>query len=330
MKLPKVYAIQKTTSLIDMTLSTNPLGSSPKVIEALSKIGMDEIINYPNERELKKSIAQLVNVKEDNIILGNGSEQLIKLLAQTIIKKGDLVLVQEGSFPLFTKETNLADGKIKYFDPNNSKTNLKPKMILISNPSTPTGEVFSLDAIENIIKNYPGSILIVDEANGDYIDKSSIQYIEANENVIVLRTFSKVYGLAGLRIGYAVGKGKIFDRLAEAQQPFGVSSIACILAQIAISDQRFVIKSKRYIEREREFITKKLRGLGFEVSESYTNNLFISGNNIDLILTQLKRSGVGVIDNTYFPKLKTKGFRISIKDKDTNRKFIKVIEKIIS
>lgn len=330
MKLPKVYASQKTDSLIDMTLSTNPLGCSPEVLIAMSKIGSAEISDYPSEIELKKSIAKLVNTKSENVLLGSGSEQLIKLLAQTLIATGDLAFIQQGSFPLFTKEIKLAGGNIEYFDPNNLESNLKPKLIILSNPSTPTGEVFSQDVIEELLINYPESILVVDEANGEYINKSSIQYINNRENVIVLKTFSKVYGLAGLRIGFAIGKGKVFDSLVEAQQPFGVSSVACMLTQAAISDQDFVERSKAFVKDERNLITKKLRALGFEVSNSSTNNLFISGNNIENVLEKLIRAGVGVIDNSYFPELKTKGFRISIKDKATNQKFLSVIEKIVS
>lgn len=330
MKLPKVYASDKSleSDSIDMTLSINPLGCSQKVLDELQKINMSDISKYPNDRKIRKSISEKFNVTEENVLMGAGSEQLIKLIAQTFVEKGGSVLVQTGSFPLFTKESKLVGGKVQYFDPRDFKTNTNPKLIFISNPSTPTGEVFEGEIIEKILNNFPKSIVVVDEANGEFNSETSINSVLRNENLIVLRTFSKVYGLAGLRIGFAVGKGKMFTKLIKAQQPFAVSSVGCRLAEIALSDADFVNRTIIFFNTERLFVYKNLRDLGLDVSNSITNNLFISGKNIKILMKKSKEMGVGVIDNSYFPNLQAKGFRISLRDKKTNRKFIKIIKEI--
>ncbi len=331
MKLPKVYALDKSleSDSIDMTLSINPLGCSQKVLDELQKINMSDISKYPNDRKIRKSISEKFNVKEENVLMGAGSEQLIKLIAQTFVEKGDSVLVQTGSFPLFTKESKLAGGKVQYFNPRNFRTSTNPKLIFISNPSTPTGEFFEDQIIQKLIKDFPKTMVIVDEANGEFNNQTSINSVLNNENLIVLRTFSKVYGLAGLRIGFAVGKGKMFTKLIKAQQPFAVSSVGCRLVEIALSDDVFVDRTTNFFNTERLFVTKNLRNLGLDVSSSITNNLFISGKNIEILMKKLKEMGVGVIDNSYFPNLQEKGFRISLRDKNTNRKFINIVKGIM-
>ena len=331
MKKTKIYASENSLKAdsIDMTLSINPLGCSSKVISGLNNINIQDISKYPNDTDIRLCISKKFKLQKENILMGSGSEQLIKLIAQTFIKKGDKVLVQSGSFPLFTKETKLKGGNVKYFDPNNFAREEYVKLVFISNPSTPTGEVFDRQIIERLLKLFPKSIIVVDEANGDFINQTAIKFILSNPNLIVLRTFSKVFGLAGLRIGFAVGNGSKFNKLLLAQQAFVISSIACKLAIVALSDEVFIEKTREFFQNERTFMTNELKKLGFRVSNSSTNNLFISGNDIKNTMEKLKEKRVGVIDNTYFPNLNEIGFRISLRDNRTNKKFLLILESII-
>jgi len=331
MKTAKIYASKKVPKkmLIDMTLSINPLGCSPKVLEEFSKISLNDIRNYPDDRDLRKVISRKFKIKPSEIVFGSGSEQLIKLIAQTFTRKGDLALIQKGSFGLFTKEIMLTGCKCAYFDPLKPKRIPDVKLVMLSNPSTPTGEVFSINVIKSIIRLFPDSVIVIDEANGEFINESAISFIKSNPNVIVLKTFSKVLGLAGIRIGFAIGKGKIIKRLSVSQQPFAVSSIACKVVPIALNDELFIKDTLQFFSTERMFLSNRIRKLGLDVSDSFTNNLFISGDNVKQILLNLNRLGIAVVDNSFFPGLDTIGFRISIRDKITNRLFLDNLKEIV-
>src|SRR3972149_2099991 len=228
MKLPILYAQMTDRQSVDLTLSVNPLGCSPLVLDKLRKIGAKEVSRYPLPDKLLTKLAIRFGVQKDNILLSSGSEQLIKLIAQSFIQPGDPVFIERGSFSLFVKESLLAKGKI-------SLTTLSrimksdAKLIFLANPKTPTGEVIPQEVIKQIQKRTTG-ILVVDEANGEFIDDSSIRLSVNNSNLLVLRTFSKAFGLAGLRIGLAIGSKELVGQLKQVQQAFPVSQIDILLA----------------------------------------------------------------------------------------------------
>lgn len=332
MNLPKVYAAQTEKFKIDMTLSVNPLGCSPFVLKALKKISQEDISNYPDQSRLRELVANFFKLKSNNIVFGCGSEQLIKLIAQTFVKPNDLVLVQTASFPMFTKEVGLANAEVQFFNPNSfTKPNKKVALVILSNPSTPTGEAFSKRCIEKILKEFGDSIIFIDEANGEYMDESAISLINGNKNLIVSRTFSKLIGLAGVRLGYLLAQQNMIAPLLSAQQPFAASALALKLGMAAFQDREFIIKSRGFIKQQREILKRELITLGFAVSNSVTNNLFVSfqKNNTQRrmqgLQKRLNENGVGVIDSSFFPDLKTAGFRISVKDEQTNQEFLRVL-----
>ena len=327
MKLPILYAQMTDRQSVDLTLSVNPLGCSPLVLDKLRKIGAKEVSIYPLPDKLLTKLAIRFGVQKDNILLGSGSEQLIKLIAQSFIQPGDPVFIERGSFSLFVKESLLAKGKI-------SLTTLSrimksdAKLIFLANPKTPTGEVIPQEVIKQIQKRTTG-ILVVDEANGEFIDDSSIRLSVNNSNLLVLRTFSKAFGLAGLRIGLAIGSKELVGQLKQVQQAFPVSQIAILLAQAALKDMEFIERTRRLITRERIFLQTELKKRGLGVSNSVTNNLFVSFPKANTLIEQLSRQGVSVINGSFFPGMKTPGFRISLKDRQTNQLFLKKLDKAL-
>ncbi len=331
MDLTKVYAQNAGKKNIDLTLSINPLGCSPCAIRALKNFAADDVSRYPNTGPLINALTKKFRVSKDNIVLGNGSEQLIKLISQTFLKKGDLALVQVASFPLFTKESQIAGAKVAFFDPENPLSSVNPSVLFMSNPSTPTGEVFSRKTVTSLIKTFPDAIIVIDEANGEFADGASfINNAKESSNVIILRTFSKVLGLAGVRIGCAIGASVIIQKLQDVQQAFVVSSIACKLAVASLNDQEFISKTKKFIATERATLTSALVKRGFTVSNSVTNNLFVSRPDAKQIIQQLSDRSVSVIDGSFFPGLTTPGFRISIKDKKTNKLFLQKLDEVLA
>lgn len=328
MQLPKLYAQNISNNTIDLTLSVNPLGCSPRVLQALRVLTSKDLSAYPDTTALTKTIAQRFSIKPENILLGNGSEQLIKLISQTCINPGNQVTIENGSFAVFSKETMLAGGNVVLSNFEDIPQNA-PRLVFIANPKTPTGELISQVEIQRIQKSIPG-ILVVDEANGEFIDKSSIPLAMQCTNLLVLRTFSKAFGIAGVRIGCAIGNASLIAKLAEAQQAFPVSQMAINMAVAALSDRQFLTKTRTFIRKERSVLSKALTLRSLTVSRSVTNNLFIEYSRATKLIEELNIRGVSVINGTFFPGMKKPGFRISIKTRKINRLFLQKLDEALA
>lgn len=331
MQLLKTYVQEVTRRRIDLTLSENPLGCSPAVAKALANLTVNDVSTYPDTSKLIGAISKKFKVNPENVLLGCGSEQIIKLIAQTFVESGDLVLVQEASFPLLTKEPILADAKVRQCSIAEIKRfSKKARLIFLCNPNNPTGKVLPNKTITSIVEDTRPSIVVIDEANAEFMERSFILKTIKSPNSIVIRTFSKVLGLAGLRIGFAVGPQRLIKRLVSTQQTFPVSSIGCKLAMAALSDDMFVLKTKQFISKERKFLASELNKRALRVSNSVTNNLFISTPLAKEIIKQLEKQGVSVVDGSFFPGNKKPGFRISVRDAKTNRMFLKKLDIVLS
>ena len=330
MKLPNVYANTVKKRPIDMTLSENPLGCSPRALKAARQIITKDIADYPDQTMLIESAASRFSIPTDNLCIGNGSEQLIKLIAQTFLATGDTALVQSGSFSLFTKECMLAGANVTLLDIQNpKKSKSDPKVLFLCNPNNPTGELIPSATIQKILALFPKTLIIIDEANAEFTDVTSIPMAIKNNNVLVLRTCSKALGLAGLRVGFCIGTKKRIQQLKNILQVFPVSSSAIRIATAALQDMAFIRKTRSFIRQERIAIKKVLENKGCTVSNSVTNTLFISTPNAPQIINRLNALGISVIPNTFFPGLTTLGFRIALRDKKTNRKFINKLDSAI-
>lgn len=330
MKLPKAYATSVRKRAIDLTLSVNPLGCSPRAASAVKRMSMSAISAYPDPTPLIESLAKAFRFGKQGILLGNGSEQLIKLVSQAFLTPGDLAMVEAGSFFLFSKEPALAGGTVKFFDftaPRRSK--IRPALLFIANPTTPGGINRTNAAIREVIDLINPRVAVVDEANGEFRDETMISEIQNRKNIIVLRTFSKVFGLASLRIGMAFGKPKLIEKMSEFLQPFPVTSVGLAAAAAALADTEFIERTKRFVSRERAVLTRELTARGFTVSPSVTNNLFVSRPDNARIIRGLARRNVSVIDGAFFPGNSSPGFRISLKDRKTNRAFLRILDEVL-
>lgn len=331
MKLPKAYATSVQKKLIDMTLSVNPLGCSPRALKAIRSVSMKDIRTYPDQAPLLGLIANTFGVRPDNILLGVGSEQLIKLASAAFLSRGTTAVVESGSFFLFSREPILMGAKTVFFDITNPPTlRRKPDILFIANPTTPGGLSRTNRDILRVIDAIQPKIAVIDEANGEFRSDTLISELSKRRNLIVLRTFSKALGLAGLRIGVAFGNAKIIAAMSELQQPFPVSSVALRAAEAALRDTKFLEKTKQFIASERAFLTDELTKRGFRVSSSITNNLFVSRADNKQIVQALALKDVSVIDGAFFPDNTSVGFRISLRDKKTNRKFLARLDEVLA
>jgi histidinol-phosphate aminotransferase len=335
-----LYAFGKKLP-IDLSLSENPLGYSPKVECFLSSMNTN-FSGYPDPSSLilKEKIAQKFNLPLGNVFISNGSEAIIKLLPEAILKINDDVVIPSITFPMFEIPVRLQGNKIIFsrmtkdfdidLDDIKRKISNKTRLIFICNPNNPTGKILPRKLILQFVQSV-NCLVVVDEANIEFGGESVISDVKKIKNLIILRTFSKGYGLAGFRVGFCVADQKIIQELESISTPFPVSSISVELACIALSDDDFIIKTREFIKKERDFLSNELRKRAFKVINSQANNLLVKINNFtepSEFVRKLNRQGVSVVKGNFFG---IENFiRVSPRLRKTNRQFLTAIDKIIN
>ncbi len=269
----------------------NPLGPSPKAREAVLR-NIHSLSLYPDVvlTELKEKLAAKHKVSPEEIIVSNGSGAIIDYLVKRMMSDGENMVLPEISFvayklcaAIYGREYRLAPMENYAISLENMvwRCNGKTRLIFLANPNNPTGTIFTHDEIAEFLNRVsPETIVVLDEAYYEYVDDplypDSIQLYRKHPNVVILHSFSKIYGLAGLRIGYGIAKKPIIEELEKNRLPFMVGSIANIAALAALDDQEHVRKSARMNAEGREYLLKGLTQLGYHVTPSQGNFLFIS------------------------------------------------------
>lgn len=336
-----LYAFGKKLP-IDLSLSENPFGCSPKVSVVLSRLTQADFFDYPDPdcNQLKGVIAKRFQIEIGVIFVANGSEAIIKLLPQVLLKPGDEVIIPRLTFPMFEIASKMAKGKVIFSEMRpsldidlediKSKITKKTKLIFICNPNNPTGRVIPKKTVIDLIKTTKASV-IVDEANIEFGGKTVIKETKNLANLIVLRTFSKGFGLAGFRIGFCVANKDIVQLLQKASQPFPVSTVAEKVALTAFADTKFIDKSREFMRRERGFLTRELTQRGFEVVKSGANNLLVViPTFLPDLVNRLNEKGVSVVDGSSFNLDNVRFIRVSPRLRSVNKKFIDVIDQILT
>ncbi|KKU91366.1 MAG: Histidinol-phosphate aminotransferase [Microgenomates group bacterium GW2011_GWA1_48_10] len=334
-----LYAFGKKLP-IDLSLSENPLGCTPKVSVALRGLTQHDFFDYPDPdcSKLKQVIATRFKLKTESVFVANGSEAIIKLITQIVIQPEDEVIIPELTFPMFDIASKLSGGKVVLskmtsdFDIDlediNSKITDRTKLIILCNPNNPTGKVIPKKKILAFVKSTQITI-IVDEANIEFGGQTVIKEVESLPNLVVLRTFSKAFGLAGFRVGFCAASPEIIQLLKQTSQPFPVSTVAEKVALIAFEDIKFIAKSKRFMDKERLFLTRELSKRDFKVVNSQANNLLVivDGSSTDFV-TRLNEEGVSVVDGSCFRFNGLNFFRVSPRLRRVNMQLLKAIDNI--
>ncbi len=339
----KLYAFGKKLP-IDLSLSENPLGCSPRVTMVLRSLNRNDFFDYPDpdSSSLRKAISNRLNIDADSIFVANGSEMIIKMLPEAVLNKGDEVIIPQITFPMFRIATEINGNKVvtsamtKSFDIDLSdirnKITPKTKLIFLCNPNNPTGRILKRKDILDFAQSVK-ALVVVDEANIEFGGESVVADTNSLRNLIVLRTFSKGFGLAGLRIGFCVANSFIINQLKKVAQPFPVSAISQKAAIIALNDVSFIRKTKGFMKKERDFLTKELSEKGFKVITSGANNLLVSVNSLfdssTAFVALLNKNGVSVVNGDCFGGLGDKFIRVSPRLRRVNRQFLEVIDKIL-
>lgn len=328
--------------VIKLASNENPFGPSPMAVSAIRK-ALGKIHFYPDDTNFnfRKKLSEKLKIKEDCLIAGNGSLQLFELICKTFVHEGEEMIVGDPSFRVFKELINAAGGELVSVVLKNHVYDLegmlkavtsRSKIAVICNPNNPTGTVVSYKDILKFLRNAPSRVIpILDEAYVDFIEDGeydSVELLKENENLIILRSFSKIYGLAGLRIGYGIANPPIIELMEKARMPFTVNFLAQVSAEAALDDLEFKERTLKMVSEGKRNLYKELEKRGVSYIPSQSNFVAVNLNTDDLVVfREMLKEGIIVLAGThmYMPGY----IRVTIGKPAEMRKFIRVLDKVM-
>ncbi len=324
---------------IKLASNENPLGPSPKAMTAIKK-AVEGLNRYPDGSGfyLSQALAMKHRVDISQIILGNGSNELIELLVRTFVQQGDEVISADPSFVVYKMITQAASGVNVIVPCKDMRHDLdamaeritpKTKIVFIANPNNPTGTMNTRTEMERFMGRIPDNVIVaMDEAYFEYVTHAeypdSLDFLKENQNIIALRTFSKIYGLAGLRIGYGITTVEIAELLNKVRQPFNTNTLGQIGALAALSDRKHVDKSVAINNEGKQFLYQAFRRLGISYIPTEANFiLFETQLDAKDVYSGLLKAGVIV------RPMGVKRLRVTIGLPEENARFVSELEKIV-
>lgn len=326
------------------TLPENPLGYSPKVKAALGHIDEMSLSHYPHVtgQNLLSKISKTYGVAQENILVGAGALDLESLVFLTVVNNSDRIIIPEVSFPATEFIALLSEAEISFasmkpdldvdFDAVEDLIDNKTRAIILSNPNNPTGKNLDRKKTLTLAEKYPQILFVIDEANIEYSDNSMLDDAKYHKNVVILRTFSKGYGLAGLRVGYLVGDKDLVYLLKRRQTPFTTNAVGLYAAGYALDDQEHVKKTREFVTTECQRIARVFIDKGFRVVTSDSNYLLVDVSPLyessKKFIAVLNKHDISVVDGASFRGLEGAYVRICPRSREDNDYLISVIEKL--
>ena len=328
--------------IVKLASNENPLGISPKADFAIQEALLD-IARYPdgNSYVLREAVSQKFNVASNQIVFGNGSNDILELAARAFLSPGCEAVYSQHAFAVYPLVTQATGARGVVVSAKNFAHDLpamlaaitsKTRMIFVANPNNPTGTLLAKDELFAFLKQVPKQVLVVlDEAYDEYLSvtnkSQAIDWLNQFDNLIISRTFSKAYGLAGLRIGFGLCHASIADMMNRVRQPFNVNSIAQAAAAASLSDDDFVERSYALNQAGMLQLTQGFDKLGIAYIPSFANFISFTVKNASAVNQQLLQNGVIVrpIANYEMPDY----LRVSIGLFTENARFLEVIEHIL-
>ena len=328
--------------IIKLASNENPLGISPKAQMAIDE-ALHDIARYPdgNSFTLRVAVSEKFGVEQNQIVFGNGSNDILELAARAFLHAGCEAIYSQHAFAVYPLVTQAVGATGVVVPAKNYAHDLdgflaaitsKTKLIFIANPNNPTGTLISKIALRAFIKAVPSNILIVlDEAYDEYLSaqnkSEAINWLGEFSNLIISRTFSKAYGLAGLRIGFGLMHADLADMLNRVRQPFNVNSIAQAAAVASLADDDFVARSYALNQAGMAQLIQGFNKLGLDYITSYANFVSFKVANVAQVNQLLLQNGVIVrpIANYEMPEY----LRVSIGLFSENARFLEILEQIL-
>lgn len=330
------------SDVVKLASNENPFGPSPMVLDTIREKSKD-INRYPDGNcfYLRQELSRRLSVAANQLIFGNGSDEIIVMATRAFLEKGDEVVAARPSFLIYEIASQLADAKVKFVPLKNFRYDLqgmkkavtkKTKIIFIGNPDNPAGTYINQDQVKDFLASIRKDVLVFfDEAYYEFVSRRDYPYtialLKSYKNILITRTFSKIYGLAGLRIGYGIANPEMIDLLERVRDPFNVNSLAQAAALAALKDESYYRRMLALIEGQRGYLYDSLRSLKLSFIDTVTNFIPINvKKDASEFARKLMKKGVIVRDMGAWG-LKTY-IRVTIGNEEENRKFINALKEI--
>jgi histidinol-phosphate aminotransferase len=329
------------SQIIKLASNENPLGPSPVAVQAM-KAALENAHFYPDGGgyHLRNGIAEKYGVSIDNVMLGTGSNEIIEFLGHAFLKPGDNIVTAEHAFVVYKILAKLfGAGNIEVPDPKlthdlpamAAAINDRTRIVYIANPNNPTGTMVGEEELDRFIDRVPKNVVIaLDEAYYEFLPNppNTLKYFRNHPNVIVLRTFSKIQGLAGLRIGYGLGHEDFIRLLQKTRQPFNVNSIAQAGALAGLRDDEYQAKTREIVRLGREFLQTEFDKRNLEYVPSVANFILVKVGKGKEVFQKLLRRGmiVRAMDEYKLPDW----IRVSVGTPVQNQRFLSDLDQVLS
>lgn len=333
------------TDVIKLASNENPLGVSPKAVEALENM-LGKVNFYPDGQcfNLRNSLAKHLHILPEQVMVGNGEDGLILEICLAFLDENSEAIVSCSSFPIYDIYIRTMRAKLVKTPLHEFRLDLqamadavtdRTKVIFVCNPNNPTGTTITAADAAAFLVRIPDNVLVIfDEAYFEFVDTDNfpdtIQYVnEGRENILVLRTFSKIYGLAGLRLGYAIGAPSILSALNKVKEPFSVNLLAQTAGLAVLEDQEFRQKTFQITQEGRKYLYQEFDRLDLNYVKSQTNFIMTEiGPRANEIIEKMTCKGVVIrpcsaYDLPYFA-------RISIGTPEQNARLVKTLEEVLN
>jgi histidinol-phosphate aminotransferase len=326
----------KDSNVVKLNTNENPYPPSPEVFKVLSEISPEHLRRYPDPmaNTFRRAAAKVNGVDPDYILCCNGGDELLKMAFQAFCDENRPVAYPVPTYSLYPVLANLQNCRAIEV-PFDSEFNLPSQLTttgagltIVCNPNAPSGSFIDIDEMASLASELKG-VLLIDEAYVDFADKNCVSLINDFDNVIILRSMSKGYSLAGIRFGYAIARPNLITGLVKLKDSYNVDTVAIAAATAAISDQTYFRKNIKKVKNERKRLTRKLRSLGFDVPDSGSNFVLAQCKSCKAseIYEKLTRRNIFV---RYFDYLHLEDkLRITVGTPEQNDKLLSALKEIL-
>ena len=323
--------------LLRLDFNENTVGPSPKVLESLRNLTDEDVASYPEYSVFKEKLADYIGVNENNLLVTNATDEAINVVMQTYVDKKEEVILPVPTFAMFKFYAQVAGAKISevlYADslafPTQkvlNKINKKTKLIILCNPNNPTGTIIKREDIIKILEKAKNCIVMIDEAYNQFSKETAKDMINTYENLIVIQTFSKAFGMGGLRLGYIISNEENIRNIGRVLSPYSVNTAAIKAGIAALDDTKYVEWYAKQIEEGKKYVLNEFKKLKIKTFPTTANFFLAKFKNPLEIVDKLKEKGILVRDRSSYPLLKG-CVRITIGTKSQMEFLVKALKDI--
>jgi histidinol-phosphate aminotransferase len=340
---PPTLTRQQPAGMVKLSSNENPLGPSPRAVAAM-QAALGNVYRYPDAGSLalRQALAERFDLAPDMVICTNGSDEMVLLLCLAFLREGDEAIMAHGSFiSYFLRALEMGAQPVRVplrnythdLDAMADAVTDRTRLIFVCNPNNPTGTTNTTDEVMRFLQRVPEDVLVVmDEAYIEFVEQADYPDLRAElrngrQNLLLLRTFAKIYGLAGLRLGYAFGHSEVVGYLERARPTFNVNMLAQVAGRAALDDEAHVARSREHARRARAFFAQELRAMGLAPVPSKTNFVAVEvGDDMDVTASLMDHgftvtplSGWGIPGH----------IRISFGTEDENTRFVAALRDVL-